>query len=108
MRFTRLVPYALLTLGVIAGASRVLAATGNELSGRILLQVEQHGEAWYVEPTSGKRWFLNRPADAFKILRERGIGISNADIMKIRVGLAATDAADVDADGLSDALEDAV
>ncbi len=52
------------------------------LSGRILLQVEAHGEAWYVNPANNTRWFMGRPADAFAVMRELGLGISNADFAK--------------------------
>jgi len=49
------------------------------LKGRILLQVESNGEAWYVNPDNFQRYFLGRPADAFQIMRELGLGISNKD-----------------------------
>ncbi len=52
---------------------------GEQLKGRILLQVEEHGEAWYVNPDTKKRHFLGRPADAFNLMRQLGIGISEAD-----------------------------
>lgn len=42
----------------------------NSQKGRILLQVEGNGEAWYVSPGDGKRYFLGRPADAFRIMRD--------------------------------------
>lgn len=57
--------------------SNTAASTG--LKGRILLQVEDKGQAWYVNPGDGKRYFLGRPADAFKLMRRFGLGISNAD-----------------------------
>lgn len=38
--------------------------------GRILLQVEGHGEAWYVSPSDGKRYLLGNPADAFRVMRD--------------------------------------
>lgn len=41
----------------------------NRQKGNILLQVEQGGEAWYVSPGDGKRYFLGRPIDGFKIMR---------------------------------------
>ena len=59
------------------GASPVSAATS--LNGRILLQVEAHGEAWYVNPVNGYRYYLGRPADAFSVMRSLGLGITNAD-----------------------------
>lgn len=58
----------------------------SKLSGKILLDVEQNGEAYYVNPKDLKGYFLNRPADAFKVMRDLGLGITNADIRKIGVG----------------------
>ncbi|MDD4412584.1 MAG: hypothetical protein PHR00_02980 [Patescibacteria group bacterium] len=57
----------------------------NAQSGKILLQVESNGEAWYVYPTDKKRYYLGRPADAFFIMRELGLGISNADLATIPI-----------------------
>jgi len=54
--------------------------------GRILLDVEQNGEAWYVYPPSLERHYLGRPADAFAIMSELGLGISNADLERIPTG----------------------
>lgn len=59
------------------------AGLASHLKGRILLQVESKGEAWYVHPISGERYFLGRPNDAFGVMRELGLGISNADFDKI-------------------------
>ncbi len=50
------------------------------LSGRILLQTESHGEAWYVNPTDQKRYYLGRPADAYSLMRELGLGATDKDI----------------------------
>lgn len=50
-----------------------------KLKGKILLQVESHGEAWYVNSDSQKRFYLGRPADAFRVMREQGLGASNKD-----------------------------
>lgn len=51
----------------------------NKLSGRILIEVEKNGEAWYVNPENYHRYFLARPEDAFQIMRQLGLGISNKD-----------------------------
>src|SRR3989339_2171076 len=59
------------------------ANLSDKLSGRILLDVERHGEAWYVYPKDKKRYYLGRPADAFKVMRELGLGISEANFQKI-------------------------
>lgn len=50
-----------------------------KLSGRIVLQVQSNGEAWYVYPVNRLRYFLGRPNDAFQIMRQLGLGISEAD-----------------------------
>jgi len=47
------------------------------LSGRILLQVEDRGQAWYVNPTDGLKYFLGRPEDAFALMRKLALGIDN-------------------------------
>ncbi len=54
--------------------------------GQIFIQVETNGEAWYVEPRSKKRYYLGRPLEAFNIMRQFGVGITNKDLNKIPVG----------------------
>ena len=78
-----------------------------KLSGLILLQVETHGEAWYLNPADQKRYFLGRPADAFSLMRNLGIGIINNDLTKIPIG-AIESSPDSDADGLPDNMEAAL
>lgn len=51
----------------------------NNLKGKILLQVENNGEAWYINPKDGERHFLGRPIDAFNLMKFFGLGISNND-----------------------------
>lgn len=53
-----------------------------KLSGKILLQVESNGEAWYVYPNDLQRFYLGRPADAFNIMRQLGLGVSEKDYKK--------------------------
>lgn len=62
------------------------AGLASELSGRILLSVEQNGEAWYVYPKDLKRYFLGRPDDAFSIMRQLGLGINERDFTNLRDG----------------------
>jgi parallel beta-helix repeat protein len=65
---------------VISFAVTVSAADlSQQLKGKILLQVEENGEAWYVNPQNSQRYFLGRPADAFRIMRELGLGVSEID-----------------------------
>lgn len=59
------------------------ATLGQILAGKILLNTEGKGEAWYVNPRDFKRYYLGRPADAFRIMREQAIGISNSNLARI-------------------------
>ena len=54
-------------------------ALSRRLAGRIMLQIEENGEAWYVNPENDKKYFLGRPADAWQMMREFGLGVSEAD-----------------------------
>jgi len=110
---------SLLAIGALFCASCVQAAEsgiGQKLAGRILLQVQSNGEAWYLHPDEAQKYYLGRPADAYKLMRQKGIGITRADLAKIPVGLLnpGCDAQkqktgnDADRDGLSDPMEEAI
>lgn len=55
----------------------------DRLSGRILLQVESYGRAWYVYPKTGQRYYLKDGQTAYEIMRSLGLGITNEDLEKI-------------------------
>ncbi|MBI4250193.1 hypothetical protein HY622_01220 [Candidatus Uhrbacteria bacterium] len=82
MRFFIFLGALIVGLALLAG-SQLYALSIDRLSGRILLQVESKGEAWYVDPGSRQRVSLGRPADAFQAMRSFGIGITNADLDRI-------------------------
>jgi hypothetical protein len=75
----------LFTLSVIFLSSTfftypVSAATlASQLSGRILLQVENKGEAWYVNPKDQKKYYLGKPDDAYALMRQLSLGISEKE-----------------------------
>jgi len=81
----------------------------SRLKGRILLQTQEKGEAWYVDPISSNKFYLADGTSAYTALRKFGLGITNADLARIPTG---TDARfvmdDSDADGLPDKLEEAL
>ena len=54
--------------------------------GRILLQVEQHGEAWYVDPVSNKRYYMKDGDAAYQIMRKLSLGITDVDLARIPAG----------------------
>lgn len=49
----------------------------NIAKGYIYLQVEEHGEAWYVYPGDGKRYYLGRPEDAFTVMQKLALGATH-------------------------------
>jgi len=57
----------------------------NRLKGQILLQVESRGEAWYMNPVNGKRYYMKNGMVAYQMMRFMSLGISNADLNKISV-----------------------
>jgi len=63
------------------------ASLATRFRGAILLQVESHGEAWYVHPTSLKRYYLADGTEAYKLMRQLGVGITNANLAKIQGSL---------------------
>lgn len=56
------------------------------LAGRILLKTEDNGKAYYFDPLKLKLYYLGRPADAYNVIRSRGLGISNDNLNKITTG----------------------
>ncbi len=56
------------------------SALANHLSGRIILAVQDRGEAWYVNPANHQRYPLDDP---FAVIRQVGIGITNANLARI-------------------------
>jgi uncharacterized protein YkwD/uncharacterized protein YgiM (DUF1202 family) len=52
----------------------------DRLKGHILLQVENNGEAWYVHPDDGKRFYMKDGDTAYEMMRSFGLGASTVDI----------------------------
>ncbi len=84
------------------------APLADRLAGQILIQAQNRGQAWYINPATKQRQFLYHPSQAFQVMREQGIGITNADLEKIPLGLREYSGTDTDGDGLSDAFEEAI
>lgn len=55
----------------------------SRLSGKILLQVQQHGEAWYVYPKTCRRIYMKDGAAAYEIMRFLGLGITDSDLARL-------------------------
>lgn len=76
----------LATIPIVGTAWNASAEMINRVRGKILLQVEENGEAWYVYPVDARRYYLGRPDDAFAIMRNLGLGITNQDLSTIPIG----------------------
>lgn len=79
------------------------------LKGRILLQVEEAGEAWYLDPSTEKRYYLKDGDSAYVALGAFGLGVTNENLNKIPIGIEQrADLKDSDGDGLEDRLEESL
>jgi hypothetical protein len=58
----------------------------SRLLGQILLQVDEHGEAWYIDPTTKHRYYMKDGPAAYEMMRYFGLGITNADLDKVKAG----------------------
>lgn len=63
-------------------------AFANKLKGKILLQIESHGEAWYVNPKDLKRYYMANGDVAYNIMRKLSVGISNKDFNSLSINKA--------------------
>ncbi len=83
-------------------------STPKNAIGRILLQVEERGEAWYVDPVTEARYYLKDGPLAYQALREFGLGITTKDLLGIPIGGQEYGGYDSDGDGLEDKFEEAI
>jgi hypothetical protein len=58
----------------------------SRVRGYILLQVEEHGEAWYVDPMSDRRYYMKDGPTAYQMMRSFGLGVSEADYASMAAG----------------------
>lgn len=67
----------------ITSTVKIDSKFAEKLKGKILLQVESHGEAWYINPTNNKKYYMADGAQAYNIMRDLGVGITNNNLNKI-------------------------
>jgi len=78
------------------------------LQGQIVLQVEEQGQAWYIDSLLQQKIFLGSPDNAFQLIKILGKGISDQDLEKIPISLKYNFDLDTDQDNLSDKIEDSL
>ncbi|MCC7523086.1 trypsin-like peptidase domain-containing protein [Candidatus Uhrbacteria bacterium] len=69
------------TLSCKAIPSETEIRAPKNLEGYILLQVESRGEAWYIHPKYGQRFYLKDGSEAYQMMRTFGVGISEKDFV---------------------------
>jgi hypothetical protein len=77
------VPVGDIASGVSNAKAVYDSALAKNVSGQILLDVQNHGEAWYVNPVDGKRYYMKDGAAAYQIMRNLSLGINNDNLNKI-------------------------
>ena len=78
-----LIVIILFALGFIPLKSEA-SSMAERFRGAILLQVESHGEAWYVHPVALKKYYLADGVAAYNIMRNFGVGITNVNLDKLK------------------------
>lgn len=58
----------------------------SKLKGYILLQVQNNGEAWYLDPITEKRYYMKDGSTAYEMMRSFGLGITNSDLADLLLG----------------------
>lgn len=67
-------------------SSSAAAAVRARTVGYILLQVEDHGEAWYVDPVTKHRFYMKDGPTAYEMMRTFGLGMNEADYARLAAG----------------------
>lgn len=77
----------ILLLGILLILPSFVSASpsiAERLKGRILLQVESRGEAYYVNPATAERYYMENGDAAYNVMRNLGVGITNANLENIK------------------------
>jgi len=81
----------------------------NRLRGRIILRVEEHGEAYYIHPETGALHYLRDGNEAYRIMRELSLGVTDSDLKRVsRKSFAPVSYKNKDVDDAQEAVEDFV
>lgn len=76
--------FLVILLAILLGSTVHAFSLAERLEGKILLQVQEHGEAWYVH--EGKRYYMKDGATAYEMMRFFSLGITNENLEQIPVG----------------------
>jgi hypothetical protein len=68
------------------GTLNIDLALTERLKGKILLQVDSLGEAWYINPEDNRRYYMPDGEAAYEIMRFLSLGITNENLDLIEEG----------------------
>lgn len=77
------VPVVVTAESIVEVKTTTDSALMSRLKGYILLQTQSHGEAWYVDPVSSKRYYMKDGPTAYQMMRSFGLGITETDYAKL-------------------------
>jgi uncharacterized protein YkwD len=84
MRQIKYLLFLLLSFSIFCPPTILRAETlAERLRGRILIQVEGKGQAWYINPTDQKRYFLSNSPDTLQVISQVGWKVSSEQLHKI-------------------------
>ena len=101
-----IIPFLIFFSLFVVGSS-VLAANSitSRLKGKLLLQVQDKGRIWYVDPVGLQKHEVTF-ANALSLFQKLALGITNADLIKIPADLdSISSSQDSDGDGYTDRQE---
>lgn len=75
--------FFLVIAGLVGGFLAPTALAYSDTKGKVLLQVEDKGQLWYITNDGKSKFYLGSPVDMFRLMRFQGVGISNSDLAKI-------------------------
>jgi len=90
---------------------KVDPAVTKRLAGKVLLQAESKGEAWFVDGKTGNKFYMQDGNSAYEMLKTFGLGVGTSDLDKIPLGYDARlvqGLDDDDKDSLSNTFEEAL
>ncbi|MFH0988172.1 MAG: hypothetical protein V1763_02270, partial [Parcubacteria group bacterium] len=65
------------------GALPINWNTAARAGGKIVIETQRHGEAWYINPKDNRRYYLGRPADALILLQKLGTTADKSDVNNV-------------------------
>ncbi|NMC51825.1 hypothetical protein GYA54_03805 [Candidatus Kuenenbacteria bacterium] len=97
--------FIILAIFLLAEPASAASSLTTRLKGRLLLQVEDRGRIWYVDPVGSQKHEVTF-ANALELFKKLSLGITNSDLNKIPIDPeAVSDQLDTDNDGFSDKSE---